>query len=71
MSKHFRNSRACPHCGLTYGAFRTGFTFRDVYHMIFDRPHKRRNGVLGAWCELKRQLWDRHVETECSEGVPF
>lgn len=56
---------------MTYGDFRTGFTFHDVYHMIFDRPHKRRNGVLGAWHELKRQLWDRHIDYECQEGVPF
>lgn len=51
---------------MTYGSFQTGFTFRDVYHMIFDRPHKRRNGVLGAWHELKRQLWDRHIDYECN-----
>lgn len=52
----------CDRCGLCYGAFRTGLTFKDVYHMIWNRPHKRRHGVLGAWRELKRSMWREHLD---------
>ena len=60
---------ACSGCGLTYARFRTGLTYRQVYHLIFDRKHKRRRGVLGYWHQLKREMWAEHNE-DC-EPVPF
>lgn len=65
VSRYRGNARTCPHCGVKYGDFRTGFSFRDVYHMVFDRKYKRRRGVLGAWHQLKRELWNDHVDRAC------
>lgn len=48
--------------GDAYRAFRTGLTFRDVYHLIYGRRWKRRNGVLGYWHELKLAMWQEHQE---------
>lgn len=84
MSSYHGNGQRCPHCGIRYGDFRTGLTFREVYHYLWDRDRKRRRTVLGKWHELKRQLWEHHVdlggceqdprnlvETRFEAGVPF
>jgi hypothetical protein len=47
---------------IPYHKFRTGYTFADVYHMIYNRKHKRRRGVLGYWRELKLAMYDEYVE---------
>ena len=46
---------------LTYEQFRTGYTYADIYHMIYNRPHKRRNGVLGYWRELKQRMYAEYL----------
>ena len=46
---------------LEYDRFRTGLTYADVYYLIYNRPHKRRNGVLGAWREIKLKMYDRYL----------
>lgn len=51
----------CPYCGLHYDDFRTGYTYRDVYHLIYDRKWKRRHGVLGAWHQFKMEFWHEHI----------
>ena len=45
---------------LTYDEFRTGLTYRQVYHLIWDRRWKRRRGVLGAWRQIKLEMWDEY-----------
>lgn len=49
-----------------YDEFRTGLTYRDVWEMMRnddeDRStwkYKRRGTVLGAWHQLKLQLYER------------
>jgi hypothetical protein len=49
---------------LPYAEFRTGLTFREVYHMIWNRPWKRRHGVLGKWREIKQAMYQQYVEGE-------
>lgn len=80
VSNYRGNHDACPHCGVRYGRFRTGFTYAQVYELMWTHPQKRRNTILGAWHQLKKELWARHVEQECEslpanvlalEGVPF
>jgi hypothetical protein len=46
---------------IPYEKFRTGYTYLDVYHMIYNRKWKRRNGVLGFWRQLKRQMYDEYL----------
>lgn len=62
---------ACPHCGMTYGEFRTGLTYGDVYLMLWshsDDPttwrYKRRHTILGLWMSIKRDQWTAHL-AEC------
>ena len=44
-----------------YAQFRTGLTFREVYHMIYWRNWKRRHGVLGAWYQLKQAMYAEYL----------
>lgn len=60
----------CPLCGLSYADFRTGFTYADIYALLWvysedssEWRYKRRNTVLGKWHQMKLELWDRHLET--------
>jgi phage FluMu gp28-like protein len=46
---------------IAYDDFRTGLTYREVYHMIYGRKWKRRNGVLGFWRELKRAMYREYL----------
>lgn len=54
---------SCPECNISYDDFRTGLTYADVYAIIYERKHKRRNGVLGKWHEIKQTMWADHLET--------
>jgi hypothetical protein len=54
---------------MTYDAFRTGWTYTDVYATFWrseanpSQWHpKRRNSVLGRWREIKLRLWAEHLE---------
>jgi hypothetical protein len=77
VSRYRGNADACPHCQLTYGRFRTGLTYRDVFVMLtpcgdhVTHRYRRRGSVLGFWFQLKRELWARHVDVECNQLVPF
>lgn len=56
---------------LAYNEFRTGLTFAEVYYMIYNRPHKRRHGVLGKWREIKLAGYEKylnlyHEANECT-----
>ena len=46
---------------VSYAEFRTGLTFREVYHMIYGRRWKRRHGVLGKWRELKQAMYAQYL----------
>jgi hypothetical protein len=73
VSSYRGNGEECPGCGVRYGDFRTGLTYRDVYAMEYTRKWKRRRTILGAWHEYKRRLWAQHLEEcdcTCTE-VPF
>lgn len=62
----------CPTCGITYAAFRSGFSFTDARRdFITDDPnrktgaprrHGRRHGVLGKMREWKQLAWNAHVD---------
>lgn len=78
MSRYRGNHDACPHCGTRYGRFRTGLTYQDAWEMLADHSddradwkYKRRGTVLGKWHQHKKELWQRHMEAECSAIVPF
>ena len=52
-----------------YDEFRTGLTYRDVWEMFRDDSedsskwkYKRRRTVLGAWHEIKLQLYHQAVD---------
>lgn len=53
----------CPICGITYDEFRTGYTYEDIYYLLWNRGYKRRNTVLGYWRQLKLEQWERHKIT--------
>ena len=58
---------------LTYNEFRTGLTYADVYNLIYHRAHKRRRGVLGAWRQLKQQMYAEYLhelQTPQAEYTP-
>lgn len=46
---------------MNYDSFRTRLTYGEVYHLIFNRRWKRRNGVLGAWHEIKKKMYREYV----------
>jgi len=54
--------KQCPECFLHYNNFKTGFTFYDIYYIIYHRKFKRRSGVLGYWHEMKIKMWNQHIE---------
>jgi len=78
VSRYVGNGDECPTCGTTYGAFRTGFTWRDVWLFFWtpqDAPpdewkRKSRGVILGRWFEIKQSMWKQHVE-ECAEQRAF
>lgn len=75
MSRYHGNAETCPSCGVSYGRFRTGLTYRDVWLWFYDESddrsewrYKRRGTVLGAWHQHKRELWAEHLSL-CGGGV--
>lgn len=67
----------CPVCGLKYADFRTGFSYHDVFLMLWSYSddsstwrYKRRRTVLGKWHQLKQELWGYHLE-ECNDRYEF
>lgn len=75
MSRYKGNGEACPVCGLTYGQFRTGFAWEDIWGLFYTAPdadpstwvRKNRGRILGRWHQIKKELWAEHLEV-C--GVP-
>lgn len=68
MSRYKGNSDRCPHCGLTYGRFRTGLTYQDVVGWLWDNSedsadwrYKRRGTILGLWHQTKKEFWEEHI----------
>ena len=58
----------CPHCGAKYSELRTGLTFGEVRGMLWvysddsnEWQYKRRNTVLGKWCQIKQEMWAEHL----------
>lgn len=77
-SRYKGNNERCPHCQMKYGNFRTGFTYKDIVMMFWDDSddpgdwtYKRRGTILGKWFEIKQDMWQRHIEVECEDLVPF
>lgn len=68
LSRFKGNQKLCPGCGISYGKFRTGLTYRDVFIWLWvnsddpkDWKYKRRRTVLGKWHAHKRELFEAHV----------
>lgn len=66
----------CETCGISYAAFRSGFSFTDARRdFITDDPnrktgrrrHGRRHGVLGKMREIKQLAWNAHI-AECANA---
>lgn len=77
MSNYRGNAERCPHCGITYGKFRTGMTYQQVYDLLKDNEsdpekwkYKRRHTILGNWFAMKQQLWAQHTEEGGCEKDP-
>lgn len=69
MARSQLDSAASPE-PVTYEAFRTGLTFRAVYHLIYNRRWKRRRGVLGFWRQLKREMYAEYLRRWDEERRP-
>lgn len=59
----------CEYCGLRYRNLKTGLDFQAVKDMLWvgsNDPdfwrHKGRHSVLGLWFEIKRNMWQDHIE---------
>ena len=68
--------KACRSCGLIYKHMRTGFTYSDIYMMLWDEyadrakwRYKRRGTVLGKWHQIKKEMWSEHVEACAQEKL--
>ena len=68
--------KTCCVCGLRYEDFRTGYTYRDIYEMLWSGngdprtwKYKRRHTVLGLWHMLKTRMWEAHL-AECEYYMP-
>jgi hypothetical protein len=78
VSRYHANWEKCPHCGITYGEFRTGMSYADVFAMLWSLNedsstwmYKRRRTVLGKWHQIKMSWWKHHIEQGCMEmGLP-
>lgn len=58
-----------------YDQFRTGLTYHDVWEMLRDESddprdwrHKKRGTILGAWHEIKLQLYHQAMDLEEGGG---
>lgn len=77
MSRYVGNGEKCPHCGITYEDMKTGLTYQDIVGMLWDYSidpsrwrYKTRGVILGVWHQLKKSLWERHVDVECPAIMP-
>lgn len=77
MSRYHGNGERCPHCGIAYGRFRTGLTYREVFELLKDYSDdprdwsdKSRGVVLGKWYQLKQELWEHHTQLGGCEQDP-
>ena len=66
-------AETCPGCGIRYKDLRTGKHWHDVRSCFWSPApdpetwcHFTRRTVLGRWHEIKRSLWEQHIE-----GCPF
>lgn len=74
QSRYCGNGERCPTCGETYGNFKTGLTYFEVWLMFWDPPdtppdewkYATRGVVLGKWFQIKQEWWERHKE-ECEQ----
>lgn len=70
QSKYAGNNEVCPKCGTTYGDFKTGLTYYEVWLMFWTAPdapsdewkYTTRGVILGKWFQIKREFWDLHKE---------
>lgn len=77
QSKYGGNNEQCPACDVTYGSFKTGLTYFEVWMMFWDPPespreqwtYATRGVVLGKWFQIKQEFWEQHKET-CGQGTP-
>lgn len=65
----------CSYCGINYRDFRTGFTYSDIYQLLWVDSedaslwrYKRRHTVLGFWHALKLDAWNDHLSA-CQAGA--
>lgn len=77
MHEEDSSESRCRVCGLTYSQLRTGFTYEEVYQMLWvssedprDWKYKRRHTVLGKWHQIKLEMWDEHVHL-CEEDAEY
>lgn len=74
QSKYGGNNEECPTCGITYGRFKTGLTYYEVWLMFWTPPdapldewkYTRRGTILGKWFEIKQDEWAQHKD-ECEQ----
>lgn len=55
-----------------YDRFRTGLTYQDVFDLLKDNEensskwrYKRRRTVLGFWHQLKKEMYERAIDSGC------
>jgi len=60
----------CPHCALTYQKFRTGYSYQDVFEMLWvpsgdpaNWVYKRKGSVLRLFKTIKMEMWATHLKT--------
>jgi hypothetical protein len=68
-------SEVCGKCGLKYADLKTGYTFREVWELLWvnsenpaDWKYKRRGSVLRLWHSLKVEMWEEHL-ANCKKEV--
>ena len=73
MSRWHGRHEECPHCGLVYERFTTGYAYSEVRMLLWvgtedqtEWKYKRRHTVLGMWHSIKVLMWDEHIE-ECEQ----
>jgi hypothetical protein len=69
QSNYRGNRDKCPFCGLTYGDFKTGLTYQEVFICLWtqsedpsDWRYKKRRTILGYWHSLKKAAWLEHKQ---------
>ncbi len=76
QSKYSGNNDKCPTCDMTYGYFKTGLTYFEVWMMFWvpeleqATKNKTRGVILGKWFAIKQEEWARHME-QCEEQSEY